>query len=207
MLFCGQGKIQHKKIRCKDENNKWSEAQKTKQEADEGKRREEYERTKSIPDKWKMLLISTLRFAPSSWYIWIGLSWWLQQTIVVLLQDESTPVEHEISSHNEKGVNKEEMSCNVWAIFYSTSFSSSVQSPISVIHLAESQSVLFVSIFSIHKEKKILNMIYTKIGNFNTFAVFHFLHKIRLEYFSQLFFLTFATAENFILQIYLHYCK
>lgn len=98
------------------------------------------------------------------------------------------------------------MSCNVWAIFYS-SFSSSVQSPISVIQLAESQSVLFVSIFSIHKEKKILNMIYTKIGNFNTFAVFHFLHKIRLEYFSQLFFLTFATADNFILQICLHYCK
>lgn len=65
----------------------------------------------------------------------------------------------------------------------------------------------FVSIFSIHKEKKILNMIYTKIGNFNTFAVFHFLHKIRLEYFSQLFFLTFATADNFILQICLHYCK
>lgn len=43
-----------------------NEAKQAKQEADEGKRREEYERTKSIPDKWKMLLISTLRFAPSS---------------------------------------------------------------------------------------------------------------------------------------------
>lgn len=65
------------KNRCKDENNKWSEKQKTKQEADEGKRQEGYERTESILDEWKMLLISTLRFALSSWCIWTGLSWWL----------------------------------------------------------------------------------------------------------------------------------